>query len=208
MRVNGLATLVDDDEVRRHIAGLPIHNPDEDAILLQGLTDERFHGVVNGTAPEPVRFAELARALGQVLRRPAILPVPTLLLWLVLGQRAQVVLQSQRARPARLMQLGFRFQHASLPDALTQCVARAAEVSITAAHGGESLPEGVMSFSRIADGFICVWAFMDCLLERQYRWDDVLSPPDSCPKADYSAHFRGGQRTRKCGCEAFAVIRV
>ena len=120
-----------------------IHLDDLLAILLQGLTDERFHGVMNCSAPEPVRFRTFARALGHVLRRPAFLPVPAWLLRLVLGQRAQVVLQSQRTLPARLTQLGFRFQHPTISNALSQCLTFAAGVSISAADGGARVPGGV-----------------------------------------------------------------
>ncbi|HXI18428.1 MAG TPA: pyridoxamine 5'-phosphate oxidase family protein [Chloroflexota bacterium] len=37
VRVNGRASVIEDDEVRRQIGELAIHNPDEDAVLLQGL---------------------------------------------------------------------------------------------------------------------------------------------------------------------------
>jgi uncharacterized protein (TIGR01777 family) len=117
-----------------------VHLSDLLSMVLQGLTDERFSGPVNCTAPGPVTARELARVLGSVLRRPAFVPVPKLALRLVLGQRAEVVLQSQRALPAQLTRLGFEFQYASLPDALAQCVRRAARVSIRAAHGGDRLP--------------------------------------------------------------------
>ena len=69
-----------------------------------------LRGPVNVVAPNPVTNAELARALGAVLRRPAILPVPRFVLTLVFGEMARgTILCSQRATPAALMRAGFTF---------------------------------------------------------------------------------------------------
>lgn len=48
-------------------------------------------GVINGTAPNPVRLAELCDRLGHVLGRPSWLPVPDFALKAVLGEGATVV---------------------------------------------------------------------------------------------------------------------
>jgi len=48
-------------------------------------------GVINGTAPNPVRLAELCDQLGHVLARPSWLPVPDFALKAVLGEGASVV---------------------------------------------------------------------------------------------------------------------
>ena len=69
-----------------------------------------LRGPVNVVAPNPVTNAEFTRALGAVLRRPAILPVPRFLLTLVFGEMARgTILCSQRATPAALMRAGFTF---------------------------------------------------------------------------------------------------
>ena len=48
-------------------------------------------GVINGTAPNPVRLAEMCQHLGSALGRPSWLPVPDLALKAVLGEGATVV---------------------------------------------------------------------------------------------------------------------
>lgn len=48
-------------------------------------------GVINGTAPNPVRLAEMCEQLGSVLGRPSWLPVPEIALKAVLGEGASVV---------------------------------------------------------------------------------------------------------------------
>jgi uncharacterized protein (TIGR01777 family) len=76
-------------------------------------------GVFNLTAPQPVRNKEFARAIGQVLHRPSLFPVPGFVLKLMLGEMAQeLVLTSQRVMPARLSEAGFSFDYPTLEKAL------------------------------------------------------------------------------------------
>ena len=50
------------------------------------LDNEHAHGFYNGTAPEPVSNRDLSKALGRVLRRPAIFPVPGFVLRVALAR--------------------------------------------------------------------------------------------------------------------------
>jgi uncharacterized protein (TIGR01777 family) len=75
-------------------------------------------GAFNLCAPAPVRNADLARAIGRVMRRPAFQPVPALVLRLLFGEMAGVLLDSQRATPRRLLALGFTFQYPEVESAL------------------------------------------------------------------------------------------
>ena len=88
------------------------------ALYIAALDDERFDGVFNATAPEPVTNAELSRALGRALHRPAIAPIPGLALRLLYGAMAETVTASQRAVPERALALGHRFALAQLDAAL------------------------------------------------------------------------------------------
>ena len=77
-------------------------------------------GPVNMTAPRPVRNADFADTLGDVLRRPTVLPVPSFGPKLLLGaQRADAMLfDSIRVRPRVLEGSGFTFAHPDLGTAL------------------------------------------------------------------------------------------
>ncbi len=80
-------------------------------------------GPVDLTGPEPVTNAAFASALGRVLHRPAVLPVPGFALSLVLGEFAQLgVLAGQRALPRVLMDAGFTFTHGDVESALRWAV--------------------------------------------------------------------------------------
>lgn len=73
------------------------------------LEHDQASGPFNLTAPNPVRAHAVALALSEALHRPAALRAPRRLLRLALGHKAEVLLASQRAVPARLEQLGFTY---------------------------------------------------------------------------------------------------
>jgi uncharacterized protein (TIGR01777 family) len=77
-------------------------------------------GPVNLVGPHPVRNAEFARVLGHVLRRPALAPVPSFVLRVVLGGFAVEALASQRVVPSVLTHHGFAFQDSTVESALRQ----------------------------------------------------------------------------------------
>ena len=75
-------------------------------------------GVVNATAPNPVRNSEFTRELGATLHRPAIFPVPAAALKIMLGDMASVLLASQRVLPKAAETGGYRFAYPELGPAL------------------------------------------------------------------------------------------
>jgi len=81
-------------------------------------------GPVNLTAPNPVTNQEFIDALGRVLRRPTVLPTPSLALKVYLGSElAEALLfQSQRVVPARLLEDGFTFDSPNLEEALQSAI--------------------------------------------------------------------------------------
>lgn len=89
------------------------------------LLDHELNGPVNLTAPNPARNADFARALGKALHRPAVLPLPAFAPKLLLGAELahELLLTSARVEPARLLDAGFAFDHATLDDALRAVLA-------------------------------------------------------------------------------------
>ncbi|MCG8588998.1 MAG: TIGR01777 family oxidoreductase [Proteobacteria bacterium] len=94
-----------------------IHADDLVSLVLACL-EGRLTGAVNATAPGPVRNAELTRALGSVLRRPTLLPVPAFALRAGLGELAGELLGSRRVVPAAAEAAGVAFRHPDLAGAL------------------------------------------------------------------------------------------
>jgi uncharacterized protein (TIGR01777 family) len=92
-------------------------------MYLAATVDPSWEGAINATAPEPVTNGDLSRALGRVLRRPAVLPVPAVALRALYGEMSAVVTTGQRVVPARALELGFTFRQRSVEDALRAALA-------------------------------------------------------------------------------------
>jgi hypothetical protein len=101
-----------------------VHLDDVAGALTFCLDTEAATGPVNVTAPEPVTNREFSRALGRVLGRPAVVPVPALALKALYGEMAVVVTTGRRAVPARLRELGYEFRRPDLEDALRDATGR------------------------------------------------------------------------------------
>ncbi len=83
------------------------------------IAKEGVSGPVNAVAPNPVTNAEFTKALGRVLGRPTIFPVPALMVRRAFGEMGrELLLASARVKPAKLLHGDFRFCHADLQDAL------------------------------------------------------------------------------------------
>src|SRR5262249_16941501 len=96
-----------------------IHVADEVGLLLWALENERVSGVVNATAPNPVTNRVFSKALGRALGRPAVVPGPGITVDLMYGREFGKVLRGgQRVMPRRAQDLGYRFQHPELDEAL------------------------------------------------------------------------------------------
>jgi uncharacterized protein (TIGR01777 family) len=95
-----------------------IHLDDVVGIYLQAIDDARWTGPVNATAPEPVTNKQFSRALGRALHRPALAPIPAFAIRALYGDMAEIVTEGQRAVPRRTLELGYRFEHTDLDEAL------------------------------------------------------------------------------------------
>lgn len=95
-----------------------VHVQDLVRILSFILAEDRVSGPVNGTAPNPVTMRDFSKTLGEVLGRPAWLPVPGFLLKIALGQMSEMLLHGQRAVPEKILKAGFTFKYPDLKAAL------------------------------------------------------------------------------------------
>jgi uncharacterized protein len=100
-----------------------VHREDLVGMICAALQDERWSGPVNGTAPGPVTNREFSHALGHVLHRPSLLPVPGFALRLLYGEMAEIVTTGARVMPAKPLVLGYDFRHPELDEALRSALA-------------------------------------------------------------------------------------
>ncbi len=96
------------------------------------LTTDCLRGPLNTVAPAPVTNREFTKALGRVLSRPTLFPLPAFAAQLALGEMAnELLLASQRVEPTRLVASGYQFRFPDLEGALRHLSEKAA--------GGERL---------------------------------------------------------------------
>ena len=87
--------------------------------------DQSLSGVVNAVSPAAVTNAHFTRVLAQAVRRPALVPVPAIVVKLLFGEMGRdALLGSARVRPARLIESGFAFRFPELEAALNHALGR------------------------------------------------------------------------------------
>lgn len=84
------------------------------------LERDELRGPFNLTAPTPVTNAVFTKALGRVVHRPTILPIPSFGPKLLLGgELADALLfEGQRVLPDKLLEAGFEFNHDDVEPAM------------------------------------------------------------------------------------------
>ena len=83
------------------------------------LKNDLIQGPVNMVAPKPVRNAEFAATLANVLSRPAILPMPAFAVKALFGEMGEALLLSgQKVEPAKLIASGYPFRYGELRASL------------------------------------------------------------------------------------------
>jgi uncharacterized protein (TIGR01777 family) len=94
----------------------------DDAVgaIYHTLVTDSLQGPVNNVAPYPVTNREFTKALGRVLRRPTLFPLPSFGLRIMFGREManELFLSSTRVEPTRLLETGYAFQYPGLEDAL------------------------------------------------------------------------------------------
>jgi hypothetical protein len=96
-----------------------IHVRDVVRAFLFLLDKDDLDGPFNLVAPQPVSQSVMAHAISKALGRPSFVPTPAFAVRIVLGkERARIALEGQRVLPKRLTEAGFRFEFATIDEAL------------------------------------------------------------------------------------------
>jgi uncharacterized protein (TIGR01777 family) len=111
-----------------------IHIEDEVRAIQFALTNEQAEGPLNLAAPNPVTNSEMAKKIGEVMGRPSFVPAPGFAIKMALGEMSVLVLQGQRAVPAKLQALGFQFKYETIEPALRDLLDKPA----VAGHNGQA----------------------------------------------------------------------
>lgn len=82
------------------------------------IENDAISGVVNFTAPNPVRMKQFGETVASILNRRHWLPTPAPLLKIALGEKSIMVLEGQRVLPMVLQETNYEFKYAKIQDAL------------------------------------------------------------------------------------------
>lgn len=83
------------------------------------MSNSSIIGPVNMVSPEPVTNYQLTKALGEVLHRPTIFPMPAFVARIIFGEMAdELLLSSARVKPVKIIEAGYQFHHTNLSETL------------------------------------------------------------------------------------------
>ncbi len=100
-----------------------IHIDDLCRMFIKAIEDEKIYGVYNAVAPNPVSNKIFMKTLAKVKGGFSLpVPIPSIMMKLILGERASVVLDGQNVSGKKMLDAGFEFQFPELNDALKNCI--------------------------------------------------------------------------------------
>ena len=95
-----------------------IHIEDLSNIIVNGLKDKKYSGIINAVSPQPVKMKEFSSMLAKCLQRPNFLPVPGATLKLILGDGAKLLLEGQKIKSIKLNNF-YKFKYPLLQEAIS-----------------------------------------------------------------------------------------
>ena len=98
-----------------------IHISDLVDMYIHAVTNSKMKGVYNAVS-SPVTNKRFSDALGKALHRPALFPVPPVMLKILMGEMSAVVLDSQKVVSEKLSMDGFEFKFKKIESALEDIV--------------------------------------------------------------------------------------
>lgn len=100
-----------------------VHLEDIVGMIRFAINNDAIQGAINGTAPQPVTNKIFSKTLGKALNRPAIFPMPAIMVKLLFGQMGEeLLLAGKRVIPEKMTQAGYEFKYPQLENALRDIV--------------------------------------------------------------------------------------
>lgn len=91
--------------------------------IVEFIINNNIEGPVNSVSPNPVTCKQFTKVLSEVLNRPAVIPVPSIIIKLAFGEMGEhAVLASTRVVPKKLLDSGYSFHDPDLKVALKNII--------------------------------------------------------------------------------------
>ena len=95
-----------------------IHRSDLCSLIITSLKNNKFKGIYNAVAPQPIQMKEFSNILAKCLKRPNLFPVPGYILNSLLGDSSQLVLKGQKVKCTNIDNNIFKFKYPLLENAI------------------------------------------------------------------------------------------
>lgn len=99
-----------------------IHRDDLVQIFSDALENQKYQGVINGVAPQPVSNKVFTKALSTAVGLPALFPAPPFALKLAMGEMSTIVLDGQNIVSHKLSHLEMKFKYPDIQSAMLAVV--------------------------------------------------------------------------------------
>lgn len=86
------------------------------------LENTACYGAVNAVSPEPVTNKQFSSEIGKIKKTLLLLPVPSFMVRIIVGEFAKSLLTGQRVIPEKLLNDGFRFNYPDISSALINLI--------------------------------------------------------------------------------------
>jgi uncharacterized protein len=86
------------------------------------IENKDIEGPVNLTSPYPLSMNEFQKKIGKAMKKPFWLTVPSFALRIFMGEMADIVLNSQKVIPKKLIASGFQFKYPEAIDAISSLI--------------------------------------------------------------------------------------
>jgi NAD dependent epimerase/dehydratase family enzyme len=101
-----------------------IHLSDLTEAMVEAIEKESYSGIYNLVAPDRKDNRSFTKELATMLRRPAWLQVPGVVVKLLFGKASVLVLESPEIIPERLVREGYIFQYPDLESTLSEIIGK------------------------------------------------------------------------------------
>ena len=99
-----------------------IHIKDLVNLYIMAIEENKYGGIINAIAPQVVTNKEFTKTLSKVINRPAIIPVPSIVLKTTLGEMSEILLQGQWVTPQKAIDLKYQYEFENLEPALSNLI--------------------------------------------------------------------------------------
>ncbi len=86
------------------------------------IINKSLTGTFNATSPNPVSNYTFTKALGKVLNRPTVLPIPEFVLRIMYGEAASVLTGSKEVYPKAITEAGYVFRYPTIEKSLDHLI--------------------------------------------------------------------------------------